>query len=174
MRQLKRMLNNLNQLGRVAAEATNPWAQLEVARTRRSRVTLKERLEQLVRAAPPGTLVPVEGLAKLIDGAEEEVGDLAVEEVGRLAAEKFGRKSAYTPAAIRKWIRSGLRGVRLHAYPSGSGYRVRQRDFEQFVAAVRAQRVDGVEPTLHVADGVDAELEEELRFGQRAYAASSR
>lgn len=137
-------------------------------------MTLKERLEQLVRAAPPGTLVPVEGLAKLIDGADEEGGDLAVEEVGRLAAEKFGRKSAYTPAAIRKWIRSGLRGVRLRAYPSGSGYRVQPRDFEQFVAAVRKQRVDGVEPTLHAAAGDDSELEEELRFGQHAYAASSR
>lgn len=64
-------------------------------------MTLKERLQQLVRSAPPGTLVPVEGLAKLI-GAEEEGADLAVEEVGRLAAEMFGRKSVYTPAAIRK------------------------------------------------------------------------
>jgi hypothetical protein len=137
-------------------------------------VTLKERLQLLVRSAPPGTLIPVEGLAKLIDGAEEEGGDLAVEEVVRLAAERFGRKSAYTPAAIRKWIRSGLRGVRLRAYPSGSGYRVRRRDFEQFVSAVRDQRADGGEPMLQEESGFDPELEDEISLGQRAYAASSR
>ena len=137
-------------------------------------VTVKERLQELVRSAPPGTLVPVEGLAKLIDGAEEEGGDLAVEEVGRLAAERFGRKSAYTPAAIRKWIRSGLRGVRLRAYPSGRGYRVRRREFEQFVSAVRDQRADGGEPMLQADSGFDPELEDEISLGQRAYAASSR
>jgi hypothetical protein len=149
-----------------------------VTKSRRSilevEVTLKERLQQLVRSAPPGTLVPVEGLAKLIDGAEEEGADLAVEEVGRLAAERFGRKSAYTPAAIRKWIRSGLRGVRLRAYPSGSGYRVRRREFEQFVSAVRNQQVDGGEPVLQRASGYDPELEDEISLGQRAYAANSR
>jgi hypothetical protein len=137
-------------------------------------VTLKERLQLLVRSAPPGTLVPVEGLAKLIDAVEEEGGDLAVEVVGRLAAERFGRKSVYTPAAVRKWIRSGLRGVRLRAYPSGSGYRVRRRAFEQFVSAVRDQRVDGGEPNLPVDLVSDPELEDEISLGQRAYAASSR
>jgi hypothetical protein len=137
-------------------------------------VTLKEKLEQLVHSAPPGTLVTVEGLAKLIDGADEEGGDMAVDEVGRLAAERFGRKSAYTPAAIRKWIRSGLRGIRLRAYPSGSGYRVRRREFEQFISAVRDQRVGGVEPMIEVDSGDDPELEDEISLGQRAYAASSR
>lgn len=135
---------------------------------------MKESLQQLVRSAPPGTLVPVEGLAKLIEGAEEKGGDLAVEVVGRLAAERFGRKSAYTPAAIRKWIRSGLRGVRLPAYPSGSGYRVRQHDFEQFVSAVRNQQVGGGVPTQPVDLERDPDLEDEISLGQRAYAASSR
>ena len=137
-------------------------------------MTLKEKLEQLVRAAPPGTLVPVEGLAKLIDGVEDEGGDLAVEDVGRLAAGAFGRKSAYTPAAIRKWIRSGLRGIRLRAYPFGREYRVRQRDFERFVAEVREQKVEARGPTLLVATGTDSELEDELRLGQTAYSARSR
>lgn len=71
-------------------------------------------------------------------------------------------------------IRSGLRGVRLRAYPSGSGYRVRQRDFEQFVSAVRDQQVSGGESTLPVDSGYDPGIEEEISLGQRAYAASSR
>jgi hypothetical protein len=140
-------------------------------------VTLRERLEQLVRSAPRGTLIPVEGLTELIEGAEDAVTDLAVEDVGRLAAETFGRKSGYSPGAIRKWIRSGLRGVRLRAYASGSGYRVRPRDFEQFVADVRAQKQNRPPRDEHVAAGTglnEDDLDAELRAGQQAYAASMR
>ena len=137
-------------------------------------VTLKERLEQLVRSAPRGTLIPVEGLADLIDGTEDEAGDLAIEEVGRLAADRFGRKAVYKPAAIRKWIRSGLRGIRLRAYPSGSGYRVRPADFEQFVADVRGQRSSRPQLVHQVAADEDMDLEAEFRLGQRSYAASTR
>lgn len=138
-------------------------------------MTLKERLEQLVRASPPGTLIPVEGLARLIDGAAEEGGDMAVEDVGHLAATRFGRKRPYTPAAIRKWIRSGLRGVRLRAYPSGSGYRVRPADFDDFVTEVRRQGAPRPQLVTEAAAGRrEMDLEAEIRSGERRYAASSR
>lgn len=140
-------------------------------------MTLREKLEQLVRSAPRGTLIPVEGLAELINTAGDDATDLAVEDVGRLAAQSFGRKTNYSPGAIRKWIRSGLKGVRLPAYPSGSGYRVRPRDFERFVAEVRGQRQNRPPRDEHVAAGTvldGDDLEAELRAGQEAYAASLR
>lgn len=49
-------------------------------------MTLRERLEQLVRTAPRGTLIPVEGLAGLIQTPADEETDLDVENIGRLAA----------------------------------------------------------------------------------------
>lgn len=81
------------------------------------------------------------------------------------------------PVAIRGRIRSGLRGVRLRAYPSGSGYRVRPRDFDQFVAEVRGQKLNRPPRDEHVAAGTvldDDDLEAELRAGQQDYAASLR
>jgi hypothetical protein len=140
-------------------------------------VTLRERLEQLVRTVPRGTLIPVEGLAEFINTAGDDATDLAVEDVGRLAAQSFGRKTNYSPGAIRKWIRSGLRGVRLPAYPSGSGYRVRPRDFERFVTEVRGQKLNRPPRDEHAAAGAvltDDDLEAELRAGQHAYVASLR
>jgi hypothetical protein len=137
-------------------------------------VTLRERLEQLVRTAPRGTLIPVEGLAELIQAAAEEETDLDVEDIGRLAATSFGRTTAYTAGAVRKWIRSGLKGVRLRAYPAGTGYRVRRPDFDQFVADVRSQKANRPPRVEHVAAGTPPEgddLEAEMRAGQRAYAA---
>jgi hypothetical protein len=135
---------------------------------------LKERLTALVQTAPPGTLIPIEGLAALLDHTEEEAADLAADEVGRLAAQRFGRQEPYSPAAIRRWIRSGLRGVRLPAYPSGRGYRVQRSDFERFVSEVRSQK-KGARPPLMLMPAAEPEddLVGELQRGRRAYAASS-
>lgn len=142
---------------------------------RGGRVTLRERLEQLVRSAPRGTLIPVEGLAELIGDAEDtQSTDLAVEDVGRLAAERFGRRLPYKPAAIRRWIRTGLRGVRLPAYPSGIGYRVTANDFERFVAQVRALKSIRPPHENPVAASEELDPEEELRIGAGAYAANRR
>ncbi len=141
----------------------------------RAAVTLRERLEQLVRTAPRGTLIPVEGLAELIQTAAEEETDLDVEDIGRLAATSFGRTTSYTAGAVRKWIRSGLKGVLLPAYPAGTGYRVRRHDFDQFVADVRSQRANRPPRAEHVAAGTlphSDDLESEIRAGQQAYAAS--
>lgn len=138
-------------------------------------MTLRERLEQLVRSAPRGTLIPVEGLAELIGDAEDSQSmDLAVEDVGRLAAERFGRRLPYKSAAIRRWIRSGLRGVRLPAYTCGIGYRVTANDFEWFVTQVRALKAFRPPPESPVTAGEDLDPEEELRIGAGAYAANRR
>jgi hypothetical protein len=56
-----------------------------------TRVTLREKLEQLVRSAPRGTLIPVEGLAELINTAGDDATDLAV---GKLAASPQRRSDA--------------------------------------------------------------------------------
>lgn len=139
-----------------------------------SSMTLKERLAALVGTAPRGTLIPVEGLAELLERSEEEAPDLAPEDVGRLAALRFGRDEPYSPAAIRRWIRSGLKGVRLPAYPTGRGYRVQRSDFERFVSDVRSQK-KGTRPPVMLMPATEPEddLAGELRRGRRAYAASS-
>ena len=118
----------------------------------------------------------MEGLADLIGEAEDGPStDLALEDVARLAAERFGRKVVYTPAAVRKWIRSGLRGVRLGAYPSGKGYRVRPAEFERFVSEVRGENASRPPQESAVAAREDDNLNAyQLQFGRRAYAALSR
>ncbi len=72
---------------------------------------------------------------------------------------------------MRKWIRSGLRGVRLRAYPAGNGYRVRRRDFDQFVADIRGQKLNRPPRSEFAAAGrlpVEDDLESEIRAGQQA------
>lgn len=138
-------------------------------------MALRERLEQLIRSAPPGTLVPVEGLLALLDGEDQtESVDLTMDDVGRLAAERFGRRSPYKSPAVRRWIRSGLRGVHLRAYASGSGYRVTRANFERFLEAVRRQPTNRPPQEFPVTTGQDPDPEEELRAGATAYAATRR
>lgn len=138
-------------------------------------MSLKQALSALVDAAPRGTLIPIEGLAELLERSEEEAPDLAPEDVGRLAALRFGRDEPYSPAAIRRWIRSGMKGVRLPAYPTGRGYRIQRSDFERFVSEVRSQKKRARPPVMLMpaAEPEDA-LVGELRRGRRSYAASSR
>ena len=134
-------------------------------------MTLKEKLQQLVNASPRGTLITVEGLAELIEGAEDDVADLSVEDVAKEAAERFGRSEPYTPGAIRKWIHTGLNGVLLAAYPYGRTYRVQVRDFEAFVAAVRGQK--HAQPARDSAPA-DVEYDDSDEFDAEVRSAASR
>lgn len=136
-------------------------------------MTLIEKLQQFVNSAPRGTMIPVEGLAQLISDAQEEVADLAVEDIARLAAVRFGRTEPYTPGAIRKWIRSGLNGVQLPAYPYGRGVRVRARDFDEFVSKVRGQKPGRPERETHVPAGPEIDTFSEFEADVHSAASQS-
>jgi hypothetical protein len=68
-------------------------------------------------------------------------GDLTLREVADRFARRLGRE-AVKPPAVRKWIRTGLRGsagipVRLKAYTVGGEYRVEPDALEQFIEDLR-------------------------------------
>lgn len=104
--------------------------------------TLHEHLGQLVRYAPPGTLVPVDSLAELLRVYTDEPerpapAGLSLGEVAeRFARVVDGQRKAPQEGTVRKWIRTGLRGVKLKAYRAGRHLRVLESDFDAFVRAL--------------------------------------
>jgi len=104
--------------------------------------TLHEHLGQLVRYAPPGTLVPVDSLAELLRTYSEELqrpapAGLSMGEVAeRFARVVGGQRKTPQEDTVRKWIRRGLRGVKLKAFRAGRHLRVLESDFNAFVLAL--------------------------------------
>lgn len=102
-------------------------------------VPLRERLAQMVKHALPGTLIPVDSIRQLLEENQPraEAPGYSLEEVAeRCAALVAGGKTVQT-SAVRKWIREGLRGVRLSAFPWGNTYRVGAEELEEFIEGVR-------------------------------------
>lgn len=126
-------------------------------RDQRSRIapgvmTDEERLEryescvQWALSSPSGTLVPVDGLLQMLMGRTEATqaalatSDLSLEEVAERYASAFpGKGRPRSRAAVRKWIREGLYGVKLEAYLDGTDYRVTEAAFIGFVNGIREQ-----------------------------------
>jgi hypothetical protein len=142
-------------------------------------MTLIERLNGLVRFAPPGTLVPVESLREMIEDADPEppaaaTPGLSLSEVAERCAEIRGEGARRVPTrgAVRKWIREGLRGVKLEAYSFGRSYRVTEEALGRFVERVRLaeQRRPPRSPQLRMpVEGGDAKAEiasAKRRFGR--------
>ena len=102
------------------------------------------RLMQFVQDAPAGTLVPVESLREFlaVDGTEASDGGDAprmltpCEAAEWLHAQLGGRKR--TPAAVRKIMRTGFRGVVLKSYAYGRERRTTEADLHAFVAQIGA------------------------------------
>lgn len=101
--------------------------------------TLHEHLGQLVRYAPPGTLVPVDSLAELLRTYDEEEKPAAPTglSLGEVA-ERFsrivdGNRKTPQEGTVRKWIGRGLRGVKLKAFRAGRHLRVLEGDLEAFI-----------------------------------------
>lgn len=116
-------------------------------------MNLNEHLNQFVRYAPPGTLVPVDSIAELLQTYANQVEPqpepdppehleprlkwLSLGEV----AERFtrlvdGELRTVKDGTVRKWARVGLRGVRLRAFRVGRHLQVLEEDFELFVRAL--------------------------------------
>ncbi|HEX6038389.1 helix-turn-helix domain-containing protein [Longimicrobium sp.] len=120
--------------------------------------TLHEHLGQLVRYAPPGTLVPVDSLAELLRVYTDEPkrpapAGLSLGEVAELFARVVdGQRKVPQEGTVRKWIRTGLRGVKLKAYRAGRHLRVLESDFESFVRALSEARAAPKEKRDPVVD----------------------
>jgi len=99
---------------------------------------LHERLSLMVQHAPPGTLIPVDSIRALLedDRLRAAAPGLSLEEVAHRCAARGAGGKAVQPSAVRKWIREGLRGVRLEAFPWGKTYRVREDALDEFILAV--------------------------------------
>jgi hypothetical protein len=110
-------------------------------------MTAYERLLRFVDDAPRGTLVPVDELrAILADGlvgdaeAKRARGLTAAEAADWLHRHLGGRRRS--PAAVRKMMRTGLRGVVLQSFSFGRERRTTEPDLLRFLREVR----DGCRP----------------------------
>lgn len=136
---------------------------------------LHERLTLLVRHALPGTLIPVDSLRELLEEHQRSAAvapGYSLEEVAsRCAALGAGGKPVQ-PSAVRKWIRDGLRGVRLTAFSWGNTYRVREDALNEFILAIQnAPRRNGRAPAVP-PDA--ASIREEIASSRQKYARGSR
>lgn len=130
--------------------------------------TLHERLGFLVRCAPPGTLIPVAALAELLrehapEPARHAPAGLSLGEVAeRFARVVAGRRRVPQEGTVRKWIRVGLRGVRLQAFRAGRMLRVLEPDLDAFVAALAARPDAPGEATPSAPEGPTPSPEHEI------------
>lgn len=108
-------------------------------------MTLQEHLSQFVRFAPPGTMIPVDTLAELLRSyepvaqqADNGLGLSLGEVAARFSRTIAGEVKVVKEDTVRKWIRVGLGGTKLKAFRVGRHLRVRETDFEEFVASFGA------------------------------------
>jgi len=105
-------------------------------------MTLQEHLSQLVRYAPPGTLIPVDSIAEMLRAYADQPeraapAGLSLREVAdRFARIVDGERKAPQEGTVRNWIRVGLRGTKLKAFRVGRSMRVMEADLEVFVRAL--------------------------------------
>jgi hypothetical protein len=115
-------------------KADEPWDRM----SRLGTIPLHERLALMVQYALPGTLIPVDSLRQLLeeDQPRAKAPGYSLEEVAERCAALASNGRTVQTSAVRKWIREGLRGVRLSAFPWGNTYRVGADELEEFIRAV--------------------------------------
>jgi hypothetical protein len=97
---------------------------------------LLDRLRRFVESAPPGTLVPVDALRKLLEEEKDNAatapdrGVTAEEAAEWLHQALGGRKRK--PAAVRKLMRTGYRGIVLESFRVGREVRTTEASLERF------------------------------------------
>jgi hypothetical protein len=101
-----------------------------------------ERLHSLVMESPDDTLFSARSLRGYF-GAEENPRNLAepgisFSEVGQAVARAMGRQKPYSEAAVRQWVRKGLRGVKLEAF--GRPGAVTRDSLDAFIGELRTRR----------------------------------
>jgi len=113
-------------------------------------MTLHDRISRIVEHSLPGTLVPISSLRELLEHTSQEprtVADpgLSLVEVAQRCAARGNRSKPVTTATVRNWIRKGLRGVKLQAFPWGSTYRVTEEALDRFIRAPQKVPTDAAE-----------------------------
>src|SRR4028119_2400202 len=137
-------------------------------------ITLRERLSRMVESALPGALVPVSSIRELLEHHQPEIRNadpgLSLEEVAERCAARGKRSKPVGTAAVRKWIRTGLRGVKLKAFPWGMSYRVTEDALANFILALQGEQVDAEDPAgeeVHAA--VPRTIEDEIAAARAHY-----
>jgi hypothetical protein len=110
-------------------------------------ITLHERISRIVEHSLPGTLIPVSSLRKLLEHNSPEprtVADpgLSLMEIAQRCAARGRRSKPVATATVRSWIRNGLRGVKLQAFPWGRTYRVTEEALDRFLRALQKVSTD--------------------------------
>src|SRR4051812_11966200 len=105
-------------------------------------MNLHDRLSRMIEHSLPGTLVPVSSLRELLEIHPQEahtVADpgLSLVEVAQRCAARGNRSKPVTTATVRRWIRNGLRGVKLQAFPWGTTYRVTEEALNRFIRTLQ-------------------------------------
>lgn len=86
-------------------------------------------------------------------------GPITASQAARLRPAHRGRQTA--PQTVVRWIRIGLRGVKLEGYHDGSGWVTSRRALARFYAALTAKKAGNAAPLL-------PEQEEWLRRAREA------
>lgn len=103
-----------------------------------------DQLRALVVAAPDDTTFTAVSLRRyLADEANPAVlatPALTAAEVASAVAKALGMRVTPQAGSIRKWVRTGLHGVKLEAFPSGHGYAYSSEAVQAFIAAVKSKK----------------------------------
>lgn len=124
-------------------------------------IPLHEQLSSMVQHAPPGTLIPVDSIRELLRQEQvraASVSGLSLEEVAQRCATPGSRNKPVQPSTVRKWIREGLRGVRLTAFRWGKSYRVTEEALREFISAVREAPVHSAPLVIPGARSLEDEV----------------
>ncbi len=111
----------------------------------------------MVQHALPGTLIPVESIRDLLVEDQRPIArvpGMSLEEVAQRCAALGTRGAPVKPSAVRKWMRTGLRGVRLTGFRWGKTYRVHDEALREFIDAVQSAHRRGCR-----GEGADTELD---------------
>jgi len=131
---------------------------------------LRERLSLMVQHAVPGTLIPVDSLRELLGEEQARAASapgLSLEEVAQRCVAPGSRNKPVQPSTVRKWIREGLRGVRLTAFQWGKSYRVREDALREFIKAVQEAPVHTAPPIIPSGLG---NIEDEIAAARQRFA----
>jgi hypothetical protein len=135
-------------------------------------MSLHERLSRMVESALPGTLVPVSSLRELLENHQSETRaadpGLSLEEVAQRCAARGSTTKPVGTATVRKWIRTGLGGVKLTAFPWGTTYRVTEEAVERFILALQTDKRDA-RSHAQAASRTPSTIEDEIAAAEARY-----
>jgi hypothetical protein len=98
------------------------------------------------------------------------VPGLSLEEVAQRCTPLGSRNKPVQTSTVRKWIREGLRGVRLTAFRWGKSYRVTEDALREFFRTVENASAHRAPPIVPSGPG---SVEDEVEAARRRFARGS-